>query len=60
MEDLHERFGLLIDSIDNYAHALKMPLPADMHVEQLRRALPEKVEELKKIYVELTNTNPWE
>jgi hypothetical protein len=37
-----------------------MPLPAEMHVNQLKQLLPEKVEKLKKAYVALTGENPWE
>lgn len=59
MEDPLEQLGTLIDELDNLAHALNIPLPAEMHVEQLRLALPEKVERLKTVYVDITGENPW-
>jgi len=48
MEEKYEKLGQLIDKIDNFAHALKLALPAEMHVEQLRKSLPECVAELKR------------
>lgn len=59
MEEKHETLGHIIDSLDNLAHALTMPIPDSMHVECLRQSLPEKVLELKKIFVEITGENPW-
>jgi hypothetical protein len=60
MEDKFEKLGLLIDSLDNLAHALKLPLPPQMHVEQIGIALPEKVKKLKEVYVEITGKNLWD
>jgi hypothetical protein len=59
MEDKYERLGLLIDKVDNLAHALQLPLPASMHVEQLRTTLPEAVKELKESFIDITGENPW-
>lgn len=60
MEDKLEKLGLLIDSLDNLAHALKLALPPQVHVEQIGVALPEKVKELKEVFVEITGENPWD
>lgn len=60
VKDKFEKLGLLIDSLDNLAHALKLPLTPQLHVEQMGIHLPEKVKELKEIYVEITGENPWE
>lgn len=60
MDDKYETLGQLIDTVDNLAHALKLPLPPAMHVEQLSKALPEVVEKLKKSFIEITGENPWE
>jgi len=59
MEDKFEKLGLLIDELDNLAHALKMPLPPQFHIEQHRNLLPDKVKRLKEVYVEITGENPW-
>jgi hypothetical protein len=60
MNDKFEVLGQLIDSLDNLANGLNIPMPAEFHINQLKKLLPEKVEELKNIYVEITNDNPWE
>lgn len=60
-EEQKEKFGELIDEFENLVFALKTPfLPAEIHLEGVRGALPEKVEELKKLYIEITGDNPWE
>jgi hypothetical protein len=60
MENKFEALGQLIDSIDSLAHGLNLPLPPKMHVEQLSIALPEKVKQLKEVFVEITGENPWD
>lgn len=57
--DVNE-LGEAIDSLDNYAHALNLPLRPQMHVDQLREALPRIVERLKAAFVKVTGENPWE
>lgn len=59
-EEQKEKFGLLIDEVDNLSHALNIPMPPSFHVERLKETLPEKVEELKQIFIEVTGENPWE
>ena len=60
MEDKFEKLGQLIDSIDSLAHGLNIPMPADFHIEKLKTILPEKVKELKELFIEITGENPWE
>jgi hypothetical protein len=62
MANEHEinELGEAIDGVDNLAHALLLPLRPEMHVQQLRIALPEKVKELKAAFVKVTGENPWE
>jgi|FreactcultuFSWF8_1027224.scaffolds.fasta_scaffold02805_2 hypothetical protein len=57
---MSEKFGEVIDKLDNLAHALQLPLKDSMHVNQLRRELPEVVKELKAAYVFEFVENPWE
>jgi hypothetical protein len=59
-DEQKEKLGQLIDGIDNLAHALQIPMPAQFHVDSLKGLLPEKVSELKAIYQEITGENPWE
>ena len=54
-----EVLGQQIDTLDNLAHALLMPLPAQIHVDMLRKSLPEAVAELKRGFTEVTGENPW-
>ncbi len=60
MENKFEQLGVLIDEIDNLAHALNLPIPDNIHVEALKKSLPEKVAKLKEIFIEITGENPWE
>ena len=60
MSDEQEALGQTIDKLDSLASALALPLPADMHVQQLKRALPEIVRELKAGFAAVTGENPWE
>lgn len=46
-----EPLGEAIDRVDALAHALQLPFADSTHVECLRRALPEAVEQLKAAYV---------
>ena len=55
-----EDLGTLIDRLDNLAHALNLPLRAEMHVTALRESLPELVTEFKAAYVHEMGENPWE
>lgn len=55
-----KKLGTLIDELDSLAHALRMTIPDNLHVESMRASLPEKVEALKEAYVEIAGENPWE
>ncbi len=55
-----ENLGILIDRLDNLAHALKLPVADKMHVQQLRLALPILVKDFKAAYVKELGENPWE
>ncbi len=60
MDDKLEKLGMAIDRVDNLAHGLLLDMPAEFHVEQLKKILPEVVEELKKGFTESTGENPWD
>jgi hypothetical protein len=53
-------FGELIDTLDNLSHAIKLPIKDSMHVDQMRRQLPELVKSFKAAYVHEFGENPWE
>jgi hypothetical protein len=63
MEDMTEEFeklGQAIDRVDNLAHALRLNLPPQMHVDSLKNLLPDIVKELKESFVKVAGENPWE
>ncbi len=60
MEEKFETLGQIIDSIDSLTCGLSIPMPAEIHLQALRSSLPEKVEELKKAFIEITGENPWD
>jgi hypothetical protein len=55
-----DNLGVLIDRLDNLAHALKMPLRPEMHVSVLRDSLPQLVKQFKAAYAKELGENPWE
>ena len=56
----NEKLGQAIDRVENMSYALHLNLPAEMHIEQFRKTLPEIIKELKEGFVEATGENPWE
>jgi len=60
MTEDQERLGVAIDTVDNLAHALGIPMSAEIHVGALRRTLPEAVDALKWAFVAVVGENPWE
>jgi hypothetical protein len=59
-EEQADKLGRLIDDIENIQYALDIPLPPEMHVEQLKGLIPKKVAALKSIYIDIVGDNPWE
>lgn len=55
-----EAIGQLADRADNFAAAVKLPLPPKVHADQLAEGMREISRELKRIYVEVTGENPWD
>lgn len=55
IEDLGEQIERLL----NLGAVLEMPLPDHMHVEQLRKSLPEITADLRKVYAGLAGEDPW-
>jgi exonuclease V gamma subunit len=56
----NEKLGQAIDRVESLASGLDMPMPAEFHLQQLKKLLPEIVEELKAGFVQTTGENPWE
>lgn len=55
-----EAVGRVADKLDSLVHAAKMGLPSDLHLQAMREALPETVQQLRQAYVGITGQNPWE
>jgi hypothetical protein len=60
MDDKLEMLGQAIDRVDNLSHVLVIPMPADFHLQQLKKILPEVVKDLKAGFVAVTGENPWD
>ena len=48
-----------IDTVDNLAHALELPMTDGLHIKAMRESLPNAVKELKESFAEFTAENPW-
>lgn len=59
-KDNIEKIGQVADKVDNYYFALKMPLPAEVHIDQIKIGLKKMSKQLKGIYVAVSGNNPWE
>lgn len=59
MNEEIEELGRAIDTVDNLAHGLNLPLHDRIHVESLKELLPEVVVRLKKGFAAVTGQNPW-
>ena len=60
MNDQFEKLGQEIDRIENLSCALQIPISPQIHLDQLKKTLPEVVENLKAAFVQLSGENPWE
>ena len=59
MEDKFNILGVLIEELDSLAHGLDIPMNPQVHVDELKIILPEKIRSFKNIYVQITGENPW-
>lgn len=59
MNEAQEQLGQLIDRVDAIGHGLRIPMPAQFHVDNLKFVLPGIVVELKDVFVKVTGANPW-
>lgn len=60
MTDNLEKIGQTVDELESMVHALSMPMPAEFHIEQFKKMLPEKIKTIKEALVSETGENPWE
>ena len=54
-----DEFTEVVDTIDNLLGEMKIPMPAEFHVKQMKHELKEVSDRLKRIYVEEEDENPW-
>jgi hypothetical protein len=59
-EESYEKLGILIDDIESLSFGLQLNMSAEFHVEQLKSILPDKVKQLKEVFIEITGENPWD
>lgn len=55
-----EKIGQAVDGIENLAAGLNLPLPPQMHIDQLKKILPEIANQIKEAFIAETGENPWE
>ena len=55
-----ELLSMQAETLDNLIGALALPMPAALHVEQMKRKLPAIRDALRKVYVVETGDNPWD
>ncbi|MCK9220215.1 MAG: hypothetical protein M0P47_09230 [Bacteroidales bacterium] len=60
MEAKYEKLGRLIDSLESLAYGLALPIPSQFHIDQLKKILPQQINEFKKSFIEITGENPWD
>ena len=58
-EDI-EKLGLLIDKLENLIQAMTMPLPDSIHIQGIKPALPEILNEVKAVYLDEGGENWWD
>ena len=60
MVDEIDRIGRLADAADNYLALEKLNMPIGMKLDAFKTGLRELSRDLKALYVELADENPWE
>jgi hypothetical protein len=63
MSETYESMELLAmqaETLDNLIGALSLPMPAQVHLYQLKARLPEIRDALRRVYTAETGDNPWE
>lgn len=55
-----DKLAEAIETVDNLAHSIQLPMYAQFHVDILKESLPEVVKALKEGFVQATGENPWE
>lgn len=49
----------IADSMDSISAMLNLPLPPQMHLDQIKTMLPDWSKKLKGVYIEENDDNPW-
>jgi hypothetical protein len=58
-EQAKEDLGVAIDRLDALSFSLRMPLPAQLHVDQMKLILPSLVKDMKMLYAQALGVDPW-
>jgi hypothetical protein len=59
-DDQTEALGMLADKLDTALYAAKLPLPPQMHVEQLSNIIREVRDELATHVRDILGDDPWD
>lgn len=61
LTEVHEQaLCQIVDGAENILHARKLPLPAEMHLEQFELKMREIRDAAHTLYVEIEGSDPWE
>ncbi len=58
-EELLEKLGGVIDSMDSYVAATTLPMKAEFHLDMMKNGMKNLSEELKKIYQTISGDEVW-
>lgn len=58
-EEILDKLGRCVDTVDNLISAMTIPMPAGMHIEAMKESLPTLRNRLKDLYFEMGGTDVW-
>ena len=59
MNENLDEIGKIADTLDNLTAAMSMNLPAEMHLEGMKQAIPIVSARLKKAVIAISGEDPW-
>lgn len=54
-----EKLAELAETIDIITHSIQLKMPAEFHLNQIKKLLPEWRDSLREIYIDESGENPW-
>jgi hypothetical protein len=60
MNENLEKIAQTADELDSLMGSLMLPMPDELHIEQIKEILPEKIKAIKEAIIDEIGENPWE